>query len=56
MDKKLALRYFNELTTRLKLYQGVPKVVSGIGQNTEVIGRVSNRGKCANIDLEIALN
>jgi hypothetical protein len=35
MDEKLALEYYDELTA--KLYQGVPKVVSGLGQNTKVV-------------------
>jgi uridine kinase len=34
---KSALRYFDELTTRYKLLQGVPKVVTGVQSNTEVI-------------------
>ena len=34
---KSALRYFDELTTRLNLLQGVPKVVSGVEDNVEVI-------------------
>jgi|GEM_PF-2790280 len=37
MDEKLALRYFDELTNRLNLSQGVPKVVSGVKENDEVI-------------------
>jgi endonuclease III-like uncharacterized protein len=37
MDEKLALEYFDELTTKLKLYQGVLKVVSGVAANTELI-------------------
>ena len=51
MNKELALRYFatltsvlatffniqEELTTRLKLCQGVPKVVSEVQDNDEVI-------------------
>jgi len=36
-DKKFALEYYDELTTKLKTYQGVPKVVSGVQQNDEVI-------------------
>ena len=36
-----AAEYYDELSTRLrterKLYQGVPKVVSGVGQNDKVI-------------------
>jgi len=35
MSKKLALDYYDILTT--KLYQGVPKVVSGVEQNDEVM-------------------
>ena len=51
MDKELALRYFatltsvlatffniqEELSTRLKLCQGVPKVVSEVQDNDEVL-------------------
>jgi hypothetical protein len=37
MDAELALRYFDELNPKLKLHQGVLKVVSGIEQNTKVI-------------------
>ncbi len=37
MDEDLALRYFDMLTTRLKLYQGVPKVVTGVEDNVEAI-------------------
>jgi hypothetical protein len=36
-DKGLALQYFDELTNKLILYQGVPKVVSGVEENIEVI-------------------
>jgi hypothetical protein len=36
-DKEKALRYFDELTTRLNLLQGVSKVVTGVAQNTEVM-------------------
>jgi hypothetical protein len=32
-----ALQYFDELTTRLKLCQGVPKVVSGVEENEKVV-------------------
>jgi hypothetical protein len=35
MNEKLALKYYDDLTA--KLYQGVPKVVSGVDQNTEVM-------------------
>lgn len=34
MDAELALRYFDELTPKLKLHQGVPKVILGVGVNT----------------------
>jgi hypothetical protein len=37
MNKGLDLLYFDELTTRLNLYQGVLKVVSGVVENTEMI-------------------
>lgn len=37
MDEKLALEYFDELTTMLKLYQGVQKVVTGVKEEVEVI-------------------
>ena len=39
-DIESALQYFDELTTRLKLNQGVPKVVSGVEENDEVISEV----------------
>ena len=35
ISEKLALKYYDVLTA--KLYQGVPKVVSGVAQNTKVI-------------------
>jgi hypothetical protein len=35
MNEKSALEYYDTLTA--KLYQGVPKVVSGVDQNTEVM-------------------
>jgi hypothetical protein len=35
MSEKLALKYYDVLTA--KLYQGVPKVVSGVAEKTEVI-------------------
>jgi hypothetical protein len=35
MSEKLALEYYESLTA--KLYQGVPKVVSGVDQNIKVI-------------------
>jgi hypothetical protein len=35
MDEKLALEYYDELTA--KLYQGVPKVVTGVQENVEVM-------------------
>jgi hypothetical protein len=35
--EKAAFNYFDELTNRLNLYQGVPKVVSGIEENVPVI-------------------
>ena len=35
MDKKLALKYYNKLTSILS--QGVPKVIAGVGQNYEFI-------------------
>ncbi|HUX96163.1 MAG TPA: hypothetical protein VMV47_10565 [Bacteroidales bacterium] len=34
-NEKLALEWFDKLTA--ELYQGVPKVVSEVGENTEVI-------------------
>lgn len=34
-NKELALEWFDKLT--VELYQGVPKVVSGVDQNVEVI-------------------
>jgi len=37
MDEDFALRYFDKLTTRLKLYQGVPKVGTGVEENIEVV-------------------
>jgi len=36
-DEKLALDYFDELTNKLELYQGVPKVVTGVEEKVEVI-------------------
>jgi len=36
MDEAKALKYYEELTSRLKLSQGVAKVVTGVAQNTEV--------------------
>ena len=36
-DEESALKYFDELTTRLKLLQGVPKVVTGVQGNVEAI-------------------
>jgi len=36
-DKGLALHYFDELTNKLNLYQGVPKVVSVLQLNIGVI-------------------
>jgi len=35
MDKKLALKYYDKLTSNLS--QGVPKVIAGVGQNIEGI-------------------
>ena len=35
MDQKLALKYYDKLTSNLS--QGVPKVIAGVGQNNEVI-------------------
>ena len=35
MDKKLALKYYDKLTSILS--QGVPKVIAGVDQNVEVI-------------------
>jgi hypothetical protein len=34
-NEQLALDYYDKLTA--ELYQGVPKVVSGVGRNTEMI-------------------
>jgi hypothetical protein len=39
-DEKLAFEYFDILT--LKLYQGVPKVVSGVQQNDVVISTLQS--------------
>ena len=36
-DVEFALRYFNELTTRLKLSQGGPKVMSEVEENILVV-------------------
>src|SRR5665648_235926 len=36
-NEQLALQYFDELTARLNLYQGVPKVIAGVEENTEAI-------------------
>jgi hypothetical protein len=36
-SQKLALEYFDELTTKLNLGKGVAKVVAGVVQNIEVI-------------------
>src|SRR4030042_6989621 len=41
-DIESALQYFDELTIKLKLCQGVPKVVSGVEENAEVILEVSS--------------
>ena len=40
-DQKLAYEYFDTLTNELKLGKGVPKVATGVAQNTEVIPEVS---------------
>lgn len=37
MNEGKELKYFDELTSRLNLLQGVPKVVTGVEENTEVI-------------------
>ncbi|MCJ7449217.1 MAG: hypothetical protein MUO72_16195 [Bacteroidales bacterium] len=41
-DIESALQYFEELTTKLKLYQGVPKVVSGVQEKDEVVSEFSS--------------
>jgi len=40
-DEDSALRYFDKLTAKLNLCQGVPKVVTGVEENAEVISEVS---------------
>jgi hypothetical protein len=37
MKEELALQYFDELTSNLNQGKGVPKVVTGVDQNTEVM-------------------
>jgi endonuclease III-like uncharacterized protein len=41
-DIESASEYFDELTTRLKLCQGVPKVVSGVQENEIVVSEYSS--------------
>ena len=41
-DIESASEYFDELTTRLKLCQGVPKVVSGVEENEKVVSEFSS--------------